>query len=53
MHANPRTISPDQLASAALKQMQDHRITSLFVVDGAGTLTGILHLHDLWGLELF
>ena len=53
MHTKPRTISPDQLASAALKQMEDHRITSLFVIDGSGAPTGILHLHDLWGLELF
>ena len=53
MHANPRTIAGDELASAALKRMQDHRITSLFVVAGDGGLAGILHLHDLWGLELF
>ena len=27
--------------------------TSLFVCDDSGRPTGIVHLHDLWGLELF
>jgi arabinose-5-phosphate isomerase len=53
MHPNPRTIAGGELASAALKLMQDHRITSLFVAGDDGRLAGILHLHDLWGLELF
>ncbi len=52
-HPHPRTIDRDQLAAAALKEMEDHRITSLFVVDAEGTLEGIVHLHDLWRLELF
>jgi arabinose-5-phosphate isomerase len=38
---------------AALKTMEDRRITSLFVCDADGRLEGIVHLHDLWGLELF
>jgi arabinose-5-phosphate isomerase len=49
----PRTIDGDQLAAAALKEMEDNRITSLFVIDDAGRLEGIVHLHDLWRLELF
>ncbi|MFP3939943.1 MAG: SIS domain-containing protein [Thermoanaerobaculia bacterium] len=49
----PRTIPGDELAPAALKTMEDRRITSLFVCDGEGRLEGIVHLHDLWGLELF
>ena len=49
----PRTIDGDELAGAALKEMEDHRITSLFVCDDDGRLAGIVHLHDLWGLELF
>jgi len=53
MHPKPHTIDRDQLASAALKRMEDHRITSLFVCDDAGTLEGIVHVHDLWRLELF
>ena len=53
MKASPRTIDGEELAPAALKVMEDHRITSLFVVDGEGQLQGLVHLHDLWGLELF
>ncbi|MEM7052336.1 MAG: KpsF/GutQ family sugar-phosphate isomerase [Acidobacteriota bacterium] len=49
----PRTIGGDELAAAALKEMEDHRITSLFVTAEDGHLDGIVHLHDLWGLELF
>ena len=50
---NPRTIPRDELAPAALKTMEENRITSLFICDDEGRLEGILHLHDLWGLELF
>ena len=53
MHSAPRTIEREELASAALKVMEDHRITSLFVCSPDGTLDGLVHLHDLWGLELF
>jgi arabinose-5-phosphate isomerase len=53
MRPSPRTIAPDELASAALQQMESHRITSLFVCATDRRLLGIVHLHDLWGLELF
>jgi arabinose-5-phosphate isomerase len=53
MTRNPRTIPGGELAAAALKVMEDHRITSLFVCDEAGRLEGVVHLHDLWRLELF
>lgn len=53
MTPGPLTIPPDELAPAALKSMEDRRITSLFVCDEEGHLEGIVHLHDLWGLELF
>jgi arabinose-5-phosphate isomerase len=53
MKRGPRTIAGDELASAALKTMEEHRITSLFVVDPGGRLEGVVHLHDLWRLELF
>jgi arabinose-5-phosphate isomerase len=52
MRPTPRTISPTELASAALQQMESFRITSLFVVEDQ-RLVGIVHLHDLWRLELF
>lgn len=53
MSRNPRTIPGGELAAAALKTMEDNRITSLFVCDEEGRLEGVVHLHDLWRLELF
>lgn len=53
MTLHPHTIPGAELAAAALKIMEDHRITSLFVCDEAGRLEGVVHVHDLWGLELF
>jgi arabinose-5-phosphate isomerase len=50
---SPKTISEGEFASAALHRMEQDKITSLFVVDGAGVLVGALHLHDLWGVGLF
>lgn len=47
------TITASELASAALQVMEQRKITSLFVSDDAGRVEGIIHLHDLWGLELF
>jgi len=43
---NPRTISPDTLATEALKRMQDHKITSLVVLD-EDRIVGIIHIHHL------
>lgn len=53
MKPNPQTIAPSELASAALRQLEERRITSLFVLGDGGKLEGLIHLHDLWGLELF
>jgi arabinose-5-phosphate isomerase len=33
--------------------METRKITSLFITDPERRLEGILHIHDLWGLELF
>ena len=49
----PVTISAEELASAALQMMEQRKITSLFIEDGDERVQGIIHLHDLWGLELF
>jgi arabinose-5-phosphate isomerase len=49
----PVTISGDELASAALEIMEQRKITSLFIADDDSQVQGIIHLHDLWGLELF
>jgi len=32
--------------------MEERKITSLVVVDSQQKVQGVLHLHDLWGVEL-
>lgn len=48
MTPGPRTIGPDSLAEAAVRIMNDRKITCLFVVDpeGSRTAVGLLHIHD-------
>lgn len=53
MKRDPATIDANELASAALQIMEQRKITSLFIVDSEAHVEGIIHLHDLWGLELF
>jgi len=53
MKTGPATIEANEFASSALQLMEQKKITSLFVVDAERHLDGIIHLHDLWGLELF
>jgi arabinose-5-phosphate isomerase len=50
---NPHTIAPGELAGAALRLMEERKITSLVVIDPMQRPLGVLHLHDLWTLELF
>jgi arabinose-5-phosphate isomerase len=52
MTATPRTIGANEFAATALALMEEKKITSLVVIDGEGTLLGIVHLHDLWGTEM-
>ena len=52
MTKTPRTISGQEFAATALALMEEKKITSLVVVDSAGNLQGIVHLHDLWGTEM-
>ena len=49
MTREPVSIGSDLMAADALSLMQSREITVLAVVDGAGKLQGILHLHDLLG----
>lgn len=48
MTRSPKTAAPSMLASQALGDMNERRITTLFVVapDANGVATGILHIHD-------
>jgi arabinose-5-phosphate isomerase len=52
MTKNPQTIGPHVLASEALNLMEKRKITSVVVVDEAKGVLGVVHLHDLWTLEL-
>jgi arabinose-5-phosphate isomerase len=52
MTRNPQTIAPGVLASEALTLMEKCRITCVIVVDEQRKVLGVVHLHDLWGLQL-
>jgi arabinose-5-phosphate isomerase len=52
MNVHPRTIAADELAASALSILEERKITSLVVVDAEQRVEGIVHLHDLWGVEL-
>ena len=53
MTPDPEVISPDEMAAKALNLMEKKKITSLMVTGKHGELKGLIHLHDLWGTELF
>ena len=53
MSANPRTLQENAAAYDALNLMETHQITVLPVVNDAGEVTGILHLHDILGKGAF
>ena len=52
LNPNPHTVKPTILASEALTLMEKRRITSVVVVDDARRVLGVVHLHDLWGMQL-
>jgi arabinose-5-phosphate isomerase len=47
MRANPRCIALDRLAVDAADLMEEHRITSVLVIDDAARLVGALNTNDL------
>jgi len=47
MHPGPRTIRDDALAAEAAQLMEQHRITSVLVVDRDGLLVGAVNSNDL------
>lgn len=47
MTREPKTCRDDELAAAALGLMERHGIMALPVLDAAGTVRGVVHLHDL------
>jgi arabinose-5-phosphate isomerase len=53
MTKNPVSIEPDALAGSALNLMEQRKITSIVVVNSESQVVGVVHLHDLWTLQLF
>lgn len=52
MTTKPKVMKSDYLASFALQQMENHKITSLVIIDDENHPEGIVHLHDLINLGL-
>jgi arabinose-5-phosphate isomerase len=52
MNSHPVTIDGSALASSALVLMEEKKITSLIVTAPNGHVEGVVHLHDLWALQL-
>jgi arabinose-5-phosphate isomerase len=52
MTPNPLTISRSLLAVQALRIMEEHKITSVIVVDDDRRVEGVVHLHDLWRTQM-
>jgi arabinose-5-phosphate isomerase len=52
MTTNPKVLKEEYLASFALQQMENFKITSLVIVDDQNHPVGIIHLHDLINLGL-
>jgi arabinose-5-phosphate isomerase len=54
MTRGPVTVSRATLAVEALNIMEQRKITSIVVVeDGSQQVAGVVHVHDLWGTEMF
>ena len=53
MTRHPITIRPQTLAAEALHVLEQRKITAVVVVDAAGRVEGVVHLHDLWHTDLF
>ena len=47
MTQTPKATTPDELAGAAVRVMEQHGIMALPVLDGGRKVIGIVHLHDL------
>ena len=52
MTREPQTIAKGELASVALNLMERRKILAVVVVDKEKRALGVVHLHDLWTLEL-
>ena len=46
MTKNPKTISPNAMATEAIKLMNEKKITNIFVLENSKPI-GVIHIHDL------
>ena len=46
MNTNPKAVAPDVLVDEALTLFEEHRITTLFVIED-GRPVGVVHIHDM------
>jgi arabinose-5-phosphate isomerase len=55
MSRHPVSVPRSTLAAEALNIMEQHKITSIVVAEGGlpKRVAGVLHLHDLWRMEMF
>ena len=55
MSRHPVSVPRSTLAAEALNIMEQHKITSIVVAEGGlpKRVAGVLHLHDLWRMDLF
>src|SRR5207245_262859 len=47
MTRTPKTTTPDELAGAAVRLMEQYGVMALPVLDGGRKIVGMVHLHDL------
>lgn len=52
MTKTPKVLKENQLASFALQQMENFKITAMIIIDDNNKPVGIIHLHDLINLGL-
>jgi len=52
MTKNPKVMNENYLASFALQQMENFKITTMIIIDESKKPIGIIHLHDLINLGL-
>jgi arabinose-5-phosphate isomerase len=53
MTGRPVTIRRTMFAAEALNILEQRKITSIVVVDEPARVAGVVHLHDLWRIQLF
>jgi len=53
MTRQPKTISAEEPATAALARMEELKITSLVVTGAGKKIQGVIHIHDLWRIQMF